>query len=64
LDGPIHDYQQEKDYNRDLVLKELGLKVIRIRNEELKDIRKVKDKILKSLNILSPASPSLRERGG
>ncbi len=51
LDGSVHDYQKEKDYNRDLILIETGLKVLHIRNEELKNIKKVKDKILKSLNI-------------
>ncbi len=46
LDGKIHDYQQYYDYNRDLVLKEFGLSTLRIKNEDLKDIEKVKRKIL------------------
>ncbi len=49
LDGPVHDYQEEKDYNRDLVLNELGLKVIHIRNEELTNLEKVKKKIINLL---------------
>jgi very-short-patch-repair endonuclease len=35
LDGPIHDYQEEKDHQRDLILNRYGLKVIRIKNEDL-----------------------------
>lgn len=49
LDGKIHDWQKNYDYNRDLVLKELDLKVLRIQNKELKDIDLVK---LKILNLL------------
>ena len=41
LDGKIHDFQIEYDKNRDLILKNLGLKVVRFRNEELDDIEKV-----------------------
>jgi very-short-patch-repair endonuclease len=48
LDGSVHDYQQEKDYNRDLILIETGLKVLHIRNEELRNMTKVKNKILNS----------------
>ncbi|MCW9708450.1 endonuclease domain-containing protein [Fodinibius salsisoli] len=49
LDGQIHDYQKEYDYNRDLVLQELGLEVLRLRNEELQNMDDVKQKILNSL---------------
>lgn len=49
LDGPIHDLQKEKDYNRDLIIQELGLEVLHIRNDELNDIEKVKKKIINSL---------------
>jgi leucyl-tRNA synthetase len=46
LDGKVHDYQQYYDYQRDLVLNEFGLVTLRIRNDELKEIKKVKTKIL------------------
>jgi very-short-patch-repair endonuclease len=46
LDGPIHDLQYEKDQRRDLILKGRGLKVLRIKNEDLKNINKVKQKII------------------
>lgn len=35
LDGKIHDEQKEYDENRDLILKEMNLKVIRFKNQEL-----------------------------
>lgn len=46
LDGKIHDYQHYYDYQRDLVLKELGLTILLIKNEERKAIEKVKSKII------------------
>ncbi len=46
LDGKIHDYQQCYDEQRDLILKEKELTVIRFKNKELNDIEKVKNKIL------------------
>lgn len=49
LDGPIHDFQRDKDYERDLTIQELGLKVLHIRNEELEDMKKVKNKIINLL---------------
>ena len=45
LDGKIHDFQKEYDYQRDLVLKNLGLKVLRIKNEELVDMEEVLERI-------------------
>jgi leucyl-tRNA synthetase len=45
MDGKIHDFQKDHDYQRDLVLSGLGLKVLRIRNEELKKPDEVLDKI-------------------
>ena len=49
LDGKIHDFQKKDDEWRESILKERGLKVIRIRNEELVNIEKVKQKIMKYL---------------
>jgi very-short-patch-repair endonuclease len=45
LDGKIHDYMKEKDYRRELILKEKGIRVLRFMNEELSDIEKVKNRI-------------------
>ena len=35
LDGKIHDFQKDYDENRDEVLATLGLRTLRIKNEEL-----------------------------
>ena len=46
VDGDIHDLQQEEDALRENALKELALKVIRFRNEEvLKDLSSVVESI-------------------
>jgi len=45
LDGKIHDYTQEYDRNRDYVMTERGLNVLRIKNEELENINNVLLKI-------------------
>jgi leucyl-tRNA synthetase len=50
LDGPIHNFQKEKDYNRDKVIEGLGLKILRIRIEELDNMNLLKQKILYSIN--------------
>ena len=45
IDGKIHDYQKESDFNRDFVMRRMGLKVLRIKNEELYNIDAVLNKI-------------------
>jgi very-short-patch-repair endonuclease len=45
LDGPIHEFQIEKNQFRDEILKGEGLRILRINNEEIKDIFKVLEKI-------------------
>ena len=45
LDGKIHEQQKEQDESRDEIIKAKGLKVLRIKNEELKEIEKVLQKI-------------------
>ena len=35
IDGPIHDFQEEKDEIKDLVLKEKGLTIYRYKNREI-----------------------------
>lgn len=49
IDGAIHKLQEEYDLQRDFVLKQKGLSVLRIKNEELKDPEKVRKKILLAL---------------
>ena len=46
IDGKIHDYSEEHDYNRDLICNELGLNVLRIKNEEFTNVALVKMKLL------------------
>ena len=45
LDGEIHNFTKEYDQQRDLIIQALGLKVLRIKNEELKDMQLVLKKI-------------------
>ncbi|MBU2649514.1 MAG: endonuclease domain-containing protein [Bacteroidetes bacterium] len=45
LDGPVHDYQKDRDKKRDLILGTKNIRVLRIRNEELMDIDAVLLKI-------------------
>jgi very-short-patch-repair endonuclease len=35
IDGPVHDRQKEEDQMREIVLKNKGLKIFRIKNEEV-----------------------------
>jgi len=49
IDGSIHSLQEDYDFQRDFILKQKGLTVLRINNEELKDIARVKVKIIKAL---------------
>ncbi len=53
IDGDIHDYQKEKDEERTEILKILGCKIIRFKNDEvLKNTVNVIDKIKKELEAL------------
>lgn len=49
LDGPIHQHKKYEDSQRDRILATLGLKTLRIRNDELRNIEIVLDKISESL---------------
>ncbi|WP_372948573.1 endonuclease domain-containing protein [Mariniphaga sp.] len=44
LDGKIHHYRKEEDNRKDEILNQLGIKVLRIKNDELMDIDKVLEK--------------------
>jgi very-short-patch-repair endonuclease len=45
VDGKIHDFRKSHDRDRDNILRQLNLNVLRIRNEEFKNIQVVMDKI-------------------
>jgi len=46
VDGDIHDLQQAEDTRREKVLREMGLRVVRFRNEEvMKNLSAVLEKI-------------------
>jgi leucyl-tRNA synthetase len=60
VDGDIHDYQKERDEERTKILKILGFKIIRFKNEEvLKNLKNVLQRIKKEL-----VNPSLWEGQG
>ena len=52
VDGKIHDYQKYYDKERDNVIRELGLEVLRIKNEETINSDKVRSKILEKIENL------------
>jgi leucyl-tRNA synthetase len=45
LDGPIHDFNEEYDTFRDSELQNLGIRILRIKNEELINMNEVLQKI-------------------
>jgi very-short-patch-repair endonuclease len=64
IDGKIHDSQKEYDQWRTSVLGDLGLRVLRINNEETIHIEQVKEKIRQMFLKTHPPAPSLREERG
>jgi very-short-patch-repair endonuclease len=62
LDGSIHDRQIEEDAERQKKLRELGCGVLRIRNDELKNIHETLDKIRKVIG-LTPRPPLFSPKG-
>lgn len=58
LDGKIHNSRKAKDFTRDKILWSKGYRVVRIKNEELRDISEVLDKISKYFN--KPPPPPYR----
>jgi len=51
VDGDIHDLQQEEDTRREKALRELGLKIVRFRNDEVvKDLSAVVEKIRRQIS--------------
>jgi leucyl-tRNA synthetase len=53
VDGDIHDLQKDEDARREKVLRELGLKVVRFRNDEVvRELSAVVGKIKKLVPML------------
>ena len=46
MDGKIHEYQKNYDQERDLIIKKMGLTVIRFKNEEVRNLDLLKTKII------------------
>jgi len=61
IDGKIHESQIEYDLWRTSVLDELGLRVLRIKNEETIFVDQVGEKIRKMFFKTHPPAPSLHE---
>ena len=57
IDGGIHDRNFGMDAYRTLILGKLGIRVLRIRNEELKDPAKVKKKVLRACGTTNLPDP-------
>ena len=54
LDGGIHEVQVEYDNWRTSVLVELGLRVLRLKNDETADKEQIKSKIREMFKIILP----------
>jgi len=61
IDGPIHELQKEYDLWRTSVLNELGLRVLRIQNEETNFREMLIDKIREMFLKTHHPAPSLHE---
>ena len=51
VDGEIHDLQQEEDARREKALSEMGLKIVRFRNEEILNNLPIVVKRIKELTL-------------
>jgi len=52
VDGDVHDLQQEEDTRREKALRELGLRIVRFRNDEVvKDLSAVIERIQKQISV-------------
>ena len=64
IDGKIHERQKERDELRTWLINELGIEVLRLKNDELEDLPRALQKVKTELNLNSSPAPSLRKRGG
>ena len=52
VDGDIHDLQQEEDTRREMVLREMGLRIARFRNDEvMNDLFSVVESIRRFISV-------------
>jgi len=53
LDGKFHEFPEIKEYDnaRDALMKDMGIKILRIKNEEFMDMGKVLQKIDEALKL-------------
>lgn len=65
LDGKIHEFEDQKEYDkaRDKLISSFGMRILRIENEELKNLTAVLEKIEKFLTIIHPSPLTERGRG-
>ncbi len=61
LDGKIHQLQKEYDEDRDFILNQFGIAVIRFENERTREMEKLKTDLLEFINQLR-SSPSFRTK--
>jgi very-short-patch-repair endonuclease len=62
IDGPVHDGGEEFDTNRESILAQKGIEIVRFKNDEvLNDTSKVLQKINKTISLNS--HPSLSREG-
>jgi very-short-patch-repair endonuclease len=47
IDGKIHDFQKDYDENRDEILTNMGMRILRVKNEEVGNVGEVLRKIEK-----------------
>ncbi len=59
VDGKIHDFHKEDDLHRDAILKYLGLRILRIKNEECENMNLVLNKIKAALEQPSAQIPNI-----
>ena len=65
LDGDVHLQRKDHDKARDRILKSIGIKVVRIRNEDVaSNMKRVISFVIEQLNINNDYIPSLIKRGG
>lgn len=60
LDGKIHDFQKDYDERREEILINMGLRIIRFKNEELKNLNALLKKLEDFMKIKEEIHPTAR----
>lgn len=63
IDGGIHEQQVKHDKEREEILKNVGYNILRIKNEEMDEIHKVKDRLIHIMNVINTPPLCEVERG-